>query len=203
MGEFVPGIELSGAFYEDVVTGLVADVPHGAALLGTGSDVLGFDTARSTDHHWGPRLQVFVAASQVEDVRSTIGRGLPDEFQGWPTRYGWDDVPVTHHVEVATLGEWLFERVGFDPREGVNTLQWLTTPQQILLEVTSGAVVTTRTASSKPFERHSPGTRTRGGFGSSLVSGGGSTRRSRSSVEQPRSGTSSDRASWPPVLYAI
>jgi hypothetical protein len=38
------------------------------------------------------------------------------------------------------LGQWLQERLGFDPRDGVSLQQWLTTPQQRLLEVTGGAV---------------------------------------------------------------
>ena len=57
---FIPGLELAGAFYREAVGPLIGDVPHAAALIGTGSDVLGFDTARSTDHGWGPRVQVFV-----------------------------------------------------------------------------------------------------------------------------------------------
>ena len=140
MGEFVPGAELSRTFYDDVVSGLVAGVPHSAALLGTGSDVLGLDTVRSTDHGWGPRLQLFVPMGSVGEVHQEIEAGLPDEFHGWPTRYGWDDVPVGHHVEIAVLSDWLDRRLGFDPRDGVSTLQWLTTPQQLLLEVTQGAV---------------------------------------------------------------
>ena len=39
---------------------------YAAALLGPGSEVLGFDTERSTDHDWGPRLQVFLGADEAE-----------------------------------------------------------------------------------------------------------------------------------------
>jgi hypothetical protein len=138
--EFVPGLELSRAFYDEVVATLLDNVPHSAALLGTGSDVLGLDTERSTDHGWGPRLQVFVAEQDVERVRLAIDEGLPDEFRGWPTRYGWDDIPLSHHVEVLTLERWLHEGLGFDPRLGVALVDWLATPQQLLLEVTRGAV---------------------------------------------------------------
>jgi hypothetical protein len=140
LGEFIPGLELSRAFYEEVVADLVGDVPHAAALLGTGSDVLGLDTERSTDHGWGPRLQVFVAAEDVHRVRESVDRGIPAEYGGWPTRFGWDDVPETHHIDVVSLRDWLLDRLGFDPRDSVGLVQWLTTPQQILLEVTRGAV---------------------------------------------------------------
>lgn len=136
---FVPGLDLAAAFYDDVVRPLVA-VKHSAALLGTGSDVLGFDTERSTDHGWGPRLQVFVADADVSRVRSAVDDGLPDTFRDWPTRYGWDDVPVGHHVEVVALDRWLRAQLGFDPLGRISSRDWLTVPQQVLLEVTTGAV---------------------------------------------------------------
>jgi hypothetical protein len=137
---FVPGRELSRAFYAEVVRPLLGDTPHSAALVGTGSDVLGFDTERSTDHGWGPRMHVFAGAGDVERVRDVVDAGLPDEFGGWPVRYGWNSTPVSAHVVVTTLDEWLPAHLGFDPRRGISTADWLGTPQQILLEVTSGPV---------------------------------------------------------------
>jgi hypothetical protein len=53
MAEFVPGVELARAFYQEVVAPRLGGVRHSAARLGPGSDVLGYDTARSTDHDWG------------------------------------------------------------------------------------------------------------------------------------------------------
>jgi hypothetical protein len=140
MSSFVSGLELSRSFYSEDVAPIVGSVPHAAALLGWGSDVLGFDTSRSTDHGWGPRVQVFVAADQIAPLRDAVETRLPDEFRGLPTRFGWDEVPVTHHVEIAALGDWVRGRLGFDPSAGIAARDWLTTPQQILLELTSGAV---------------------------------------------------------------
>ena len=138
--EFVPGLALARAFYAETVAPLVAGVPHAAARIGWGSEVLGFDTERSTDHGWGPRVQLFVAPDVVDEVRGALEHGLPDDFRGWPTRFGWDDVPVTHHVEIVELRAWLEERLGFDPRDGMEVDDWLALPQQLLLEVTRGAV---------------------------------------------------------------
>ena len=134
MPEFVPGLELSRAFYEEVVAPILGHTVHSAARLGWGSDVLGFDTKRSTDHGWGPQLQVFVEEPFDIDDR------LPETFRGWPVRYGWDAHAVEHHVAVVRLGEWLERHLGFDPRRGMQTRDWLSTPQQLLLEITSGAV---------------------------------------------------------------
>ncbi len=141
MRAFAPGIRLARAFYEEVVAELVGDTEHSAALLGSGSEVLGFDTERSTDHGWGPRLQIFVTGEhEAAEVRAKIEAGLPEEFDGWPTRFGWDEVRVTHHVQVSPLGSWFEERLGFDPRAGLTSRDWLTTPQQLLLGITRGAV---------------------------------------------------------------
>ena len=60
---FVPGVRLAGEFHAEVVRPLLEaefpGLPYAAALIGAGSEVLGFDTERSTDHDWGPRLLVF------------------------------------------------------------------------------------------------------------------------------------------------
>ena len=136
----MPGLRLARAFYEEVVAPIVANVPHSAALLGYGSDVLGFDTVRSTDHGWGPRAQVFVSEAALDEVADALEAGLPESFRARPVRYGWDDVAVSHHVEVAELGKWLSRRLGLDPRAGLSARDWLALPQQLLLEVTAGAV---------------------------------------------------------------
>lgn len=140
MRRFVPGLELNACFYAEAVEPVVRRWPHAASLLGWGSDVLGYDTERSTDHGWGPRLQVFVAERDVEAVRRTLEEHLPATFRGWPTRYGWDEVAPGHHVEVRELGGWLIEQLGFDPRARVDTIDWLTVPQQKLIGVVAGAV---------------------------------------------------------------
>jgi hypothetical protein len=140
MADFVPGAILAQAFYVEVVGPALAGTVHSAALLGTGSDVLGFDTSRSTDHGWGPRLHVFVDEVDVAGVVSRVEAALPETFHGWPTRYGWDAVPVRHHVVVRPLGAWLQDHLGVDPRAGMRTVDWLAVPQQVLLEVTAGPV---------------------------------------------------------------
>jgi hypothetical protein len=140
MPDFVPGRELARAFYEEAIAPVVATYEHAAALIGFGSDVFGFDSLRSTDHGWGPRFQLFVAADQIEAVSRGLADALPDTFRGWPTRFGWDDVAVGHHVEIAELGAWLTERLGVDPNGGLTSIDWLSMPHQRLAEVTQGPV---------------------------------------------------------------
>jgi hypothetical protein len=140
MPDFVPGLDLSRGFYFEVVAPLLAGTRHSAARLGEGSDVLGFDTPRSTDHGWGPRLQLFVERGDLPAVATSIERGLPETFGGWPVRFGWDEVPVSHHVETDTIDGWLDRRVGIGRPGDLGPVDWLATPQQLLLGATAGEV---------------------------------------------------------------
>lgn len=140
---FLSGIELARRLYGEVVgPGLAADfpgLPYAAALIGPGSEVLGYDTERSTDHDWGPRLLIFLAddhADRAAEVRDVVGRRLPERFHGFPTTFPEGD----HRVVVAGLGDWLRWRLGFDPRSGVALRDWLGAPGQLLAEITGGAV---------------------------------------------------------------
>jgi hypothetical protein len=139
MSDFVPGIELSRAFYAEVVAPLVSGVRHSAALIGPGSEVLAFDTGRSADHDWGPRVLLFVEPGGVAEVQARVVDGLPDRFRGLATVFAYHGV-VRPGVEVADVGSWLSGRLGFDPRRGVSLLDWLSVPWQSLAEVTLGEV---------------------------------------------------------------
>jgi hypothetical protein len=75
---FLPALELNGMFYAEVVAPVLGEVPHAAGRLGWGSEILGFDTARSTDHGWGPQLQVFVDDGTVDSVIEALESSLPE-----------------------------------------------------------------------------------------------------------------------------
>ena len=140
MPGFVPAIQLNRELYEEIVGPALSSWPHSAALLGWGSQVLGYDTERSTDHGWGPRVEVFVARNAVEPARVAVDAALPERFRGWPIRYGWDAWPERHYVGVTTASHWFRGRVGFDANEPISALDWLLTPQQQLLGIVRGAV---------------------------------------------------------------
>lgn len=55
----VNGIEIARRYYLDEVAPGLAGVRHAAALLGDGSEVLGYDDEVSTDHDFGKRVQIF------------------------------------------------------------------------------------------------------------------------------------------------
>jgi hypothetical protein len=136
--EFLPGIELARRFYAEAIRPLLdrafPGLPHAAALIGPGSEVLGFDTARSTDHDWGPRAQLFCSPTDPRrhgPEPDALLAGLPDTFAGWRR---------VRPVQVTEVGEWCRARLAFDPRDGITTADWLATPTQLLAEATAGAV---------------------------------------------------------------
>lgn len=146
---FLPGLVLAEMFYAEVVAPILekalAGVPYSAALIGWGSEVQGFDTLRSTDHSWGPRMQVFLGA---EDFRERAGaldalldRELPVEFRGYPVRFAFPaDAPARHWVHVLDLQDFFIEHLGADPAILLSTSTWLMVPTQVLRELTGGSV---------------------------------------------------------------
>jgi hypothetical protein len=155
MPDFIPGLQLSEAFYREAVRPILdAAFPglvYAAALIGNGSDVLGYDTPRSTDHGWGPRCWLFLPDSAYETYQSAIDamlrERLPQTFRGYPTRFtrGADGVllperPIQHYVLIASLPRFFVRHLGFDPMAEMTAVDWLACPQQALIEVTRGAV---------------------------------------------------------------
>ncbi|MFD4989772.1 DUF4037 domain-containing protein [Streptomyces sp. NPDC058374] len=158
---FLRGLELSRILYEEAVRPLLAEALPGlryaAARIGSGSEVLGFDTARSADHEWGPRLELFLtpedAARHGAALHQLLRERLPKQVRGWPTHFrpgGGDgrighmtptDGPVDHRVGLHEADRWLADQLGPGAAaEEPSTADWLAMPQQRLAEVTGGAV---------------------------------------------------------------
>jgi hypothetical protein len=156
---FLPGLELSQRFYSDAVLPILQrtlpGIPFSAARLGTGSEVLGFDTERSTDHEWGPRLQIFLREEDLpirgESTWQALSEQLPKSFVGWPTHFhapdgdpvghmAETDGPVNHRIAITSIAGWFGHELGFNPLAGITTLDWLAAPTQRLAENTGGAL---------------------------------------------------------------
>lgn len=121
---FLPGLELARLFHTEVVAPILSTalggVPYSAALLGWGSEVQGFDTARSTDHAWGPRMQVFLSSddfrTHADALDAQLDRELPQTFRGYPVRFPFpDNAPARHWVHVNDLQAFFTEQLGEDP----------------------------------------------------------------------------------------
>jgi hypothetical protein len=143
---FVAGLSLAAATYREAVRPVLDDafprLAHSAALIGPGSEVLGYDSARSTDHDWGPRVLLFLGPADADryadDIIEVLRERMPASVAGWSTNFrppGSD-----HGVEVHALDVWLSGQLGVDPRNGMRARDWLAVPTQLLLQATAGAV---------------------------------------------------------------
>ena len=160
MTKFIPGLELSRLFYQKEVRSILnkqfPKLKYSAALFGWGSEVLGFDTEISRDHHWGPRVLIFLSDGDYpklkDKIHKALSSNLPYEFMGYSTNYSEPAAngvrrsisiksgSVNHMVGIYTTKKFFEMRLGFDPKKTISVTDWLTFPQQRLLEVVSGEV---------------------------------------------------------------
>jgi len=148
MVKFVPGIALCQAYFHEVVQPILdtayPDLRYAAALIGSGSEVLGFDTPMSTDHDWGPRVLIFLDhAPTAASLDKVLSERLPPTFRGYPTRFGLSSGErVTHHVKIHGLDAWLQAYLGITQQTALamSPADWLSIPGQKLRTVTEGAV---------------------------------------------------------------
>jgi len=156
---FVPGLRLCEIFYFEAVRPILdrhfSGMPHCAARLDYGSDVLGFDTPLSRDHGWGPKVTLFLSQKDYDTCRDSISEmmanELPTEIRGYPTNYdepfsgdsGMQAVrhgPVRHWIAVDTIPSFFRRYLGIDPGAPIQEVDWLTIPQQHLRTIQSGKV---------------------------------------------------------------
>jgi hypothetical protein len=152
------GIELSRRFYADVVrpwlSSFAPDLQHSAALIGYGSELLGFDDETSRDHNWGPRVHIFLGREAFDEharrLVSEFSAVAPTQFLGEPI--GWRNRPhpaangsdaagaIEHGLEFHTLEGTLERQLAVRSVDDLGPLQWLGFAEQRLLAVTGGAV---------------------------------------------------------------
>lgn len=134
MAAFMSGIELCRRFYHDAVRPILdsefSGLPHSAALLGRGSEVLGFDDEMSGDHNWEPRVLVFLEPGEHGDaVNEALRRRVPEQFGNRPTTF-----------QVATLRSFILDHLDVDLDQNIAAPDWLTFPEHRILMLTAGAV---------------------------------------------------------------
>jgi hypothetical protein len=155
---FIQGQELSSELYESAVRPILArrfpDLSYSAALIGRGSEVLGFDTPQSMDHDWGPRLMLFLDEEDYarrDQIDRVLRRELPADVQGYPTRYARNDDGTTvmatsnddtleHRITFHTVRRFFRFVLNWDVEQELRAVGWLTMPEQYLRSLTAGRV---------------------------------------------------------------
>jgi hypothetical protein len=146
--KFIPGLELAGSFFRQEVKPILDShyprLEYSAALIGCGSEVLGFDTEMSADHHWGPRVMLFLRPEDLEKeckaIRAILGKELPTAFRGYPTHFSDPNPdgkgvqllqpvssgPINHRVEMFTLADFFADYINIQIDEELEPVDWLT-----------------------------------------------------------------------------
>ncbi|MFC1736387.1 DUF4037 domain-containing protein [Candidatus Hydrogenedentota bacterium] len=160
--EFISGLDLAAAFFQEAVSPILErhmpDIEYTAALIGSGSEVLGFDDSMSRDHHWGPRVMLFlrqpVLKTREGEISELLAENLPRVFRGYPTNWNEPDPkdtgsqhlsnveegPINHRVEMFTVGGFFDEYMGIDVGKPLGAADWLTLPWQKLRSICAGRI---------------------------------------------------------------
>ena len=161
---FVKGLELSRAFYAQAVRPILArpypELTYSAGLIGGGSEVIGYDDPVSADHHWGPRVMLFLSPGDhralADPIRALLAQALPCHFMGYSTNFSApktedgdqgtqllqdiDAGPVNHRVAILTLDGFMRDYLGIAAEQPLSAADWLSIPQHKLLSFTGGAL---------------------------------------------------------------
>lgn len=143
---FTNCLQLSQAFFSESVAPILKEefpkLHYDAALIGSGSEVLGYDDERSTDHDWHPRVYVFLTQKDADalgaKVEERLREKLPKTFRDHPTTTEATDDPRTRFVH--SLDAYVRGYIGIDITAKLKLEQWLVLPEQKLLALTSGQV---------------------------------------------------------------
>ncbi len=160
MPKFIPGLKLSELFYKEVVKALIEtefhDLKYSAGLIDSGSEVLGFDTEQSTDHHWGPRVLLFLSEKDIikkKQISVFLSKNLPSVFRGYSTNFSNPDEigvqlltkakagqPIKHRIEIYTIRSFFKHYIQIDPNNNLTIFDWLTLSEQKLRTIRSGKI---------------------------------------------------------------
>ena len=157
--EFIKGIELCSGFFFDIAKPILdkhyRGLVYSAALVGYGSDVLGYDDEVSTDHMWGPRFYLFLDGKDIpkkQEIMEMFGKTLPYEYKGYSVNFSEPDPigvrcpepiaegTVSPLIFVHTFDEYLIDYLGTADLDSLTGTDWLSFSEHRLLALTSGRV---------------------------------------------------------------
>jgi len=159
MPKFIKGKKLSESFFNEIVKPILkknySTLKYSAGLIGNGSDVIDYDTSRSMDHDWGPRVLLFLSKKDFKkrsQISNIFSKELPYTFKGFSTNFetaGEEGVKVLkkinsgkidHRIEIFTIESFFKEYLNFNVKKDISIYDWLIFPEHKLLTITAGKI---------------------------------------------------------------
>lgn len=155
------GLDLAGKFYFSIIKPLLDEfypnIQYTAGLIGSGSEILGYDDIFSQDHHWGVRIQLFLSLDDFnkysEELKLLFRNHLPVKFLGYSTHWSLPDLQdngnqfmlpgtkgnINHRVEIFTVEQYLKQQIGFSTGD-LSLKEWCVLSEHQLLELVEGKI---------------------------------------------------------------
>jgi len=142
------GLELSEKFYREFGAPMIREqFPHlegivAAALVGSGSECLGYDDEISRDHDFDPGFCILIPGKELVDEKTEFA--LSRAYSKLPRSFGGYERSLLAPVGgsrrgVMRISAFLYEKTG-NENGLLSTREWFSAPEQSLLEATSGRV---------------------------------------------------------------
>ncbi len=171
MSGFVKGGELCEGFFHDCAKPILdAEFPnlrYSAALIGYGSDVLGYDDSISTDHMWGPRFYLFVGEISLKpQILDALSSKLPYLYRGFSVNFDEPDLAdngvrhpkpissgrVSPLIFIETFDDFLESQLGTHDFGSLKAVDFLGFSEHRLLSLVSGRFFVDYIACEKRLE---------------------------------------------------
>ncbi len=155
--EFIKGLTLCEMFFTDIAKPILdenfRELKYSCGKIGSGSDILGFDDEVSSDHMWGPSLQVFLSDEDIhlkDEILEVLSKNFPSKYKGYPVNFSNPDGggirvmeesdDVSPLIFIYTIDEYLKDFIGTTGKEEIAVLDWLSICQNKLLGLQSGKI---------------------------------------------------------------
>jgi hypothetical protein len=141
------GLEISREYIQEVILpGLRVEIGDeidrlAVAVIGTGSDVQGWDDEISRDHHWGPRATIFFRREDEDtlgpQIKSFLHHNLPGTYRDYEVVVGLEDLIGVCCTSIESFFEFFLGTSTLPETD----LDWIKLCETDLQHVTGGDVV--------------------------------------------------------------
>ncbi|CAF0795229.1 unnamed protein product [Didymodactylos carnosus] len=167
---FIKGLLLCEEFFKQIIHPLLnkhfPTLQYAACRIGSGSDVLGYDTEISRDHDWGPKLELLLNDETFAIYNQQLDECFQQNLNGTICGYSMKFYPyiedsgttvfvnesttavttvqeerkMKHSIVIKTMRQFFLDYLNWNIDDDITISDWLTFPSQHLLTIRVGKV---------------------------------------------------------------